>query len=416
MRTLPALLVALLFVSAAVAPVAGWSVSATQSQTAAPPAPRVATIENTTNHLTIPDSEVRTSSFNESGIDVGTAVAAGSTALHQRHEAAAFESRFGRLDSEFERTQHIRRVLSSIEAEEAELDRRQQTAIRQYANGEITATEFLRVRSMVDTESRELTQRLNRVKSTAEIAPDYSTSEGMTTRMNNVLGNLRTLQGPVGEQLTESMFGTGGADVVYLESSTDAYMLATIDGSQYVRETRLGSQRAPNRTDAFAEAARNEAGGDRLVAAVERGRELYPWTYQRQLPSVNAYGDTGIYRLAAQTSNGQLTFFLDGGTTNVFYELQHRDLSSVRTSSTETAFEDGLRVTIDQSYETGPLVMSVVDEESSEPVDGTVEINGQTVGRTGSNGHLWAVQPRGSYTVNVTTENGTEVSVPVFPE
>ncbi|MBV0925299.1 hypothetical protein KTS45_13925 [Halomicroarcula limicola] len=411
MRTLSALLVALLFVGAAVAPAAGWSASATQSQTAVPPAPRVATIENTTNHLTIPDSEVRTSSFNESGIDVGTAVAAGSTSLHQRHEAAAFESRFGRLDSEFERTQHIRRALSNIESEEAELDRRQQTAIRRYANGEITATEFLRVRSMVDTESRELTQRLNRVKSTAEIAPDYSTSDGMTTRINDVLGNLRTLQGPVGEQLTESMSGADGADVVYLESSTDAYMLATIDGSQYVRETRLGSQRAPNLTDTFA-----EADGDRLVAAVERGRELYPWTYQRQLPSVNAYGDTGIYRLAAQTSNGQLTFFLDGGTTNVFYELQHRDLNSVRTSSTETAFEEGLRVTIDQSYETGPLVMSVVEEDSSEPVDGTVEINGQPVGRTGSNGHLWTVQPRGSYTINVTTENGTEISVPVFPE
>ncbi|MBX0296328.1 DUF7096 domain-containing protein [Haloarcula nitratireducens] len=411
MRPLSALLVALLFVSAAVAPAAGWSASATQQQTAAPPAPRVATIENTTNHLTIPDTEVRTSSFNESGIDVGTAVAAGSTSLHQRHEAAAFESRFGRLDSEFERTQHIRRALSSIETEEAELDRRQQTAIRRYANGEITATEFLRARSMVDTESRELAQRLNRVKSTAEIAPDYSTSDRMTTRMNNIFGNLRTLQGPVGEQLTESMSGAGGADVVYLESSTDAYMLATIDGSQYVRETRLGSQRASNRTDAFA-----EADGDRLVAAVERGRELYPWTYQRQLPSVNAYGDTGIYRLAAQTSNGQLTFFLDGGTTNVFYELQHRDLNSVRTTDTETAFEDGLRVTIDQSYETGPLVMSVVEEESSEPVDGTVEINGQTVGRTGSNGHLWTVQPRGSYTINVTTENGTEVSVPVVPE
>ncbi|MFC7026486.1 hypothetical protein ACFQH8_01015 [Halomicroarcula sp. GCM10025710] len=98
MRPSPALLVAI-FVVVAALPVATTAVAA---QDGGPY--QITSINGTTNQLSVPESELQTAAYESPGVDVGTAVAAGSRRLHQEHETGAFEERFIRANSAEART------------------------------------------------------------------------------------------------------------------------------------------------------------------------------------------------------------------------------------------------------------------------------------------------------------------------
>lgn len=411
MRVLPALLVALLLASATAAPAAAWDATPAQSVQETSVSPRITPIPNTTNHLAIPSSEIQSSGFNETGVDVSTAVAAGSRQLHQRHEASAFEKRFRRADSEFERRQLVRETMSDAETKAAQLQRRQQTAVRRYAAGEISESELLRVRVLVDAESRVLLDTLDRISSAQQLEPDYSMTSGMETRLRNVEGNLQLLHGPVSEQVRASVAGAADPSVVYVEGATEGYMLATVDDDAYVRETYLGSERRPTEPDQFVEGTSEDT--NRLDLADNRASELYTWLYERQRPSFTYYGTSGIYELTANHPTGRLTAYLDGGTTNVFYELQHRQLATVQPTDSRQAVNGSLRLQVQRAYQTGPLYVSATNNETGSPVGVTVHVDGHRVGASGADGALWTVEPRGQYTVTVTAADGTRTSVTV---
>jgi len=410
MRPPFALLVALLLIGATVAPVDGLAGQTTTDDTAPL---QVTSVAGTTNHLSIPATSVRSSGFDSGGVDVGTAIAAGSNRLHERHDAAVLENRFREARSASERTQLVRERLSTVEDREAALYSRQSTAISRYAAGDISVTRFLRVRALVDAQARELGTTIRGLTSLARAAPDYSLTSGTTTRIRNLDGSFQTLQGPVGHRLGATVTGAAEASSVYVEVADDGYMLATVDGDQYVRETRLNGERDTARPDQFVEAAADEPNIGRLDVADSRASELYTWLYDRQRPSFTFYGTSGIYELSATHPDGQLTAYLDGGTANVFYEQQTRRLSSVSTNTTATASNGTLRVTVQRSVETTPMLVSASNIGSGTPVDGDVLINGHPVGETGTSGSVWLVEPREPYTVTVTADNSTTtVDVP----
>lgn len=408
MRPLLVLLVALLAVGAATVPVSGFAADA-PSQTAPDTgdSPRITFVANTTNHLSIPDDAVRTSGYDRPSLDVGVAVATGSRRMHRRHTAVAFEGEFFQLDTDRARNRLLDRVLSGIESRESALNRRNERTIRRYANGEISTAEFLRTRALIDAESRQLTAQLERIRKAEQTTPDYSLSEAQRFRIEDIRGVLKTYRGPISHRLTAGTTGEAVPQTVYLQTSSDGYMLASVRGQEYTRETYLGSEREPTLVDQFAK------DGSRLRAANDRAEDLYPWLYSEQLPGVQTYGRTGIYQIRADHPNGRLTAYLDGGTTNVFFETQEIELSTVRTNTVATRTNDSVRVRVSRSYGTGPLLVVASDNATGVPVRSTVAINGQPVGSTGSDGTLWSVEPREAYTVTVTTADGDRVTVPV---
>ena len=411
MRPLPALLVALLLVAATVVPVAGVTQAPDRTQTVNDTLPSIDVINNTTNQLSIPDSEVRQSNYSDIGVDVGTAIQSGSTRLHERHDTLSFEERFSRTDSNAARSQLIDDRLSAVEREQAALDEQQDTAMSRYAAGEISAAEFLRVRMVVSAEAAELLATLESVNSAPDTTADYTLSQARTDRLRSVEGELQTLSGPVGARL-QSDVTSGEQTPIYLEVSTDGYMLATIEGADYLRETRLDDERDASLPDQFLAAAEEDGTTNRFEVADERAAELYGWLYERQRPSFTYYGTSGIYELTASHPNGQLVSYIDAGTTNVFYEEQSRDLGGIDTTATETAVNESLRVTVQRSVESGPLLVFTTNNVTGDPVDANVTIDGQRVGSTGSDGSLWLVEPGDDYTLNATAA-GTRTTVAV---
>ena len=411
MRPLPALLVALLLVTAAVIPVAGVTSAPERPETVNNTIPSINIINNTTNQLSVPDSEVRQATYSEVGVDVGTAVHSGSTRLHERHETLSFEERFQQLDTNAARSRLIDDRLSAVERQQAALDDRQDTAMSRYAAGEISAAEFLRVRMVVNAEAAELLSTLDSVNSAPDSAAEYTLGRPSANRLRSIEGELRTLTGPTGTRL-ETDITTGERTPMYLEVAADGYMLATVDDSEYIRETRLDGERDPALTDQFLATARNDSTTNRFAVADERASELYGWLYERQRPSFTYYGTSGIYELTATHSNGRLVSYIDAGTTNVFYEEQTRELGGVETTATETGVNGSLQVTLQRSAESGPLRVSTTNNITDEGVDANVTVNGRSVGSTGSDGVLWTVEPGGDYTLNVTTV-GTRATVTV---
>lgn len=412
MRPHAALLVALLCLSAAVAPVAGIAATAEQTESIGP-LRSVTTVENTTNQLSVPSSEIRKRTYRGADVDIGTAGAAWSAQVDQRHDTLTFEERFQSESSNEARTRLIRDRLTAIRADQQDLDRRQSDAIRRYADGEITAAAFLKTRLRVNAEAATLLTSLDRISAAQNRASGFTLNDRETTRLRTIEGELRTLTGPVGTRLISA--GDGPArDQIYLEASSDGYVLATVADDRYVREARLGSARDASLPDEFRNTAVSDGDPEtnRLRIADERADDIYPWLYERQSPSLTFYGTSGIYELTADHPNGDLTAYLDAGTTDVFYETQYRDLSRVRTRATEQRVNGTLSVTVRQSSETGPMVVSASNNETGAAVDGRVTINGRPVGSTGSDGRIWTVEPSGSYSVTVATDTGrTTVSV-----
>jgi len=406
MRPLPAVGVILLMVVSVAAPVAGFAPPA-QTGDGSDQLPQITVVDNTTNHLAIPASEVQSTTYNRSSIDVGVAVATGSRELRSDYATTSFEQQFFQQDSEAARDQLVDETLDGIETRRTSLEERNQQAIRQYADGRITAREFLRQRALIDTESRQLTSQLERIRTAAGTAPGYSLSQDQRFRLENNRGVLKTYRGSISQRVSAETAGAAEPSAIYVEASSEGYMLSTIADDQYTRETYLGSERDSSATDQFAQT------DDSLGAVNTRAGNLYPWLYSEQYPSVQAYGRSAIYQIQANHPNGQLTAYLDGGTTNVFFETQTLELTTVDRSEVATNVNQSVRVRVQESFESGPMLVTVTDNRTSSTKEATVRISGKRIGTTGPDGTLWTVEPRGDYTVTVTTQDGDSVRVPV---
>lgn len=404
MRPLPAAGVILLLIGSVAVPAAGFTA---QTADGSDQLPQITTVENTTNHLAIPAGDVSTTTYNRSSLDVGVAVAVGSRELQSDYATANFEQQFFGQDGDGARDRLVDETLSDIESQRTVLERRNQRAVQQYATGAITATEFLRHRALIDARSRQLTQRLERIRTAAGTAPSYSLSQDQRFRLETNRGVLKTYRGPISERIGSETAGEIEPNAVYVEASDDGYMLSTVTDGQYTRETYLGSERDESAADQFAET------DDPLGAVNTRAENLYPWLYGEQYPSVQAYGRSAIYQIQADHPNGQLTAYLDGATTNVFFETQTLELTTVDRSTVATNTNQSVRVQVQQSFESGPMLVAVTDDDTGSTADATVSINGKRIGTTGADGALWTVEPRGEYTVTATTDDGDRVRVTV---
>jgi hypothetical protein len=391
MRPAPALLALLLAVAGVVAVAGATSPAAnTYGMTAQ---------NGSANYLSVPDADVARGETVQADLSLGTALATETTALETRHERLTFRRALSAAENESAKTAVIRRTAGRIERQNARLRARDATNIARFANGSTSERSFVRERARISSEAQSLQHFVSSIRSQARTDDAYSLSTTLSGRLASLAGELEGMQGPVSASVGGSAAGETQALTVYAEASDTGYTLAYVTPDAYHRETYLGQERRPNGTSTFADSDQPP-----LNAAHNRGFELYPWVTNNSVsPNSFGLGLSGIYRFSVDFTNGEVTAYLDGSTTNAFREGQRQNLAGIPRSTSTRVENDSLALRVNRTFETGPMSVSVTRPEVARTVNASVSIDGEQVATTGADGRVWVVEPRDASTVTVET-------------
>lgn len=367
---------------------------------------------NTSAYLTIAPDDLETGRSQQSTIDVSGALALDARGLNAQFRQLTVDERFAATDSTDARRAQLRESADRIEAHIGGLRERQSEAIRTYNNGSLAARGFTLELARIDTAARQLEDATDRVAARARSVP-RPLIDGQTANSwaRNQRVELAPFQGPVRDHIGETLRGentvqSDGAGLtgikqigstprvefdplrVYVETSRKGIVLATVDDGRYYREAFLPTER--------------NSSGDGLSGitdALERVNERYPWAWNNSV-TTDSSGDRhgGVYRFSLVHNHGQLTTILDRESGQIFGEQQRKDLLSVPTAESVNAKSGTLQLQVNRTHPTGPLELTL-STPNGEPVDGRIAIDGQFVDRTGADGTLWTVAPRGTVAI-----------------
>lgn len=345
--------------------------------------------EKSISYLSPPPSAVDREAHYSTGLDVATAVTADVQRLRGNYTKLAFDQRRTSLDSPERQREYFNQTINRTVDRIVALDGDHAAAIEAYNEGDLSTgsflREFLRIEIAAD-QQREFAEYVDLFQLEGTVPPAVDTEIVM-------------LPDPVAADIeTASRQGTGEA-AVYLQTSDDAVVLASA-GQEYLRQATLREERDPSLPDQF-------AGDDLITNVTDRMKELYPWARVVGFQSRSG----GLYRVELDHESTEVEVLLDGGTTNVFHEIQRVDTPSLPVSETITNTSAGHTVSVETTQPTGPMRVSVVDETSGQPQSATVYVDGNRVGPTGVDGRRFVVQPVGSFELSVETSSGETVTV-----
>jgi hypothetical protein len=366
--------------------------------------------DNTTEYLAIPDSEIDRTATVEGQLDVAAAVSSRTASIRAESTEIALRGVMRGSENETERRQAVRRTADRIDARIQQLETRERRAVGNYASGQLTETQFLRAMAVVDAEARDLEGLVETLYRQNERLDDPVLTRD---ELGEFRARLLPLYGPVRQRIGEATH-TGDGQRVYVETADTDIVLSTVDApqfddSQYVREAHIRGARG--------EAQRSSFSAEEVE---QRFAELYPWTHENQEGGIqigryggrpHVFTSAGVWPLDvghahASTTPGLVTFF-DGTTADVFRELQFIDPTLVPTTTAQNTTATGdVRLVVETTRAGGPLGVAVIDNETDEPIDAAVDMNGRSLGRTGGD-RLWTVAPRGEVTVNATHDGRT---------
>lgn len=427
LATALALLLALSPVAAlpSVAPSAtGHGPTATDGEaTAAPP---VVPSDNTTAYLALREADLERTAFQVVRLDAAGATAIDRARLDGRYTYLALVEAFDG-GSEAHRRAVLQRSFERVQRRADALDRREREALSAYNAGDLSTRAYLRELAAIEAGAEALSPSINLLYRHSESLRSPPVTEA---ELASLKVQLLGLDGPVRNRITQSMRGDARPTRVYVETTPHGVVLTTVVGEafnrQFVREVYLPSARDTVAPDQFFSDGQHD-----LDAAERRARELYPWAFANQggISTGVRTGQPYLYRAGAYSvavdhphgtaRQGDLVAYLDGGTANVFREIQYKDLSEIPTDAAtpnvSRRVSDGLLVQVNRTHEGGPLEVRVRDAESGDPVSATVSVDGDSLGSTGVDGRVWTVTPRRAFNVTATVGDRSVTAGPMFP-
>lgn len=350
---------------------------------------------NQSRVLVVPEQAVRTTTIDRSTLDVGPASEFAGNVSAVRMENAAVAA-YVDAESDGVRRAHVRESLRELERRTDELRERRQDAIEAYNRGSMNTRSFTVELATIAATSEALEARVTTLRNATAETGGWGEGERSHVRakLESVRYQLRALGGPVSERAADAVRGTEPPTRVFVTTGPEGYELATIDNGTYVREAYRGAVR-DNDPSAPVEDAESEL--------IEAFRQSYPvLTGKWGEPSGEGSGTTFV--LSTGGEGGNVTAFVDSSQKRVFKEYQYLDVDRLPAAGTASNVQSGLNLTVNRSYPGGPVKVSVTDAETGEPVNATVTLSqngqrGSTIGRTGDDGVLWTLSPRGEYSV-----------------
>jgi len=317
-------------------------------------------------------------------------------AIASRVRTKTDQQRLSRADSAEERAAVAGALLDDIERRTERLKSDERAAVRAYANGSISANDLLRTLTRVHARSQILGESLDEHENIESSVQGYSESD----RRSAIRDELAMLRTPVRAQLGRAYDGWGSHQIrlAYVDASSNGVVVELLSDGEYVRESVRFDNTDDNTTGSF--------GSDTSALLEYTQSELYPWALSNN-PSVSFGGiSENRYRLTIEHPQGTVSSYIDGSTREVFREVQRLDVDELPRSTGLTASNENLDLTIHRTPNNGPVRFNVTDSDGN-PVNALVRVNGNAVGRTGTNGVLWALQPRSYYLVSASTGSTT---------
>lgn len=403
-RALPSLLALLLVFSVAAVPLAAEAGTTIQTESETQPQEQVSptdgtgsdlqAIANTTNRLSL-EGESR-SGYAELGPDLGTMLASADDELRvDQTQYALVDRRFDDATTE-ERRALLREAYNRTKDQANALKTREEEAVRAHANGELSNTQLLQTLVRNHREAAALSETLGDLEERSDRVPGFSLS------VSDEQDTLEMHRTEIRSHLETAARGHGDADggnIIAIETSESGYALSMI-GENYVREATRFDNRDTSRPTQF----------DDILDAYDHARELYPWAYETvQSPSFNEYTTAQLYLINNNHDQGHLKAYLDGGTGDIYREVQVMEQNSLPEDYGKTWVRNGTSLTVQATQANGPAKVTVVDSATGDPKSATVTIDGVEIGETNADGSLWYVPPNGEYRLKA--EMSTEESV-----
>ncbi len=367
------------------------------------------------NWLLGPDNPTN-QQYEQAGLDVAGATAISVQEQTGEFERATYDAEYRSLDLLPQQSSLTQDTAVLIEQRTANLDARHGQLLAAYSEGELSPTMLFRELNRVHVAAQNQQPLAELVRDNAE-ATGLSLDDRTENLPDNFEGELTFLQRPVGDEITAVMTGERESELVYLQGSSDGIVLAMVEGDEIVREATLRNERDTDADNQFDTPDDDNAA---IGNAFERSQEIYHWI--STIHRVQGYGTTATYVVESDHQYGELIAYLDGGTTNVFHELQEVDPETFPVSANVSTTTNGTEVTVEATEPGGPLTVTAIEEQTGEPVEGTVTISsGSGIGLaetelgTTEGGELLAVQPLEPFTVTVTTPDDEEISIPIPP-
>ncbi|KDS92205.1 hypothetical protein FK85_00995 [Halorubrum saccharovorum] len=326
------------------------------------------------------------------GANLGSSVEFSVDETDAAMETAAVVQRIEAAETSAERQRRILAAINRVERDEVTLNSRQAEVFSAHADGNLSDRELLDELVRIAATAREYDARLEELDALAEETDGFSSP----ARLDELQVALQVYEGPVRDYVLSAARGEVSATEVYVESSEQSIVLATIVDGEYVREV--------SRLDRW------DRGGGSIgnTEAINATSEAYPETASLREP--DAFGAGSVQRITIPHEFGLLRTFVSGGTGQVFVEHQRIDLDAFPDTDPVTGNGDGFTVTVDRSYAGGPVTVTVRDEETGSPVpDVTVtksvgDDDSQAIGTTDADGVVRTLSPAESYRVTVVDE------------
>ncbi|WP_049927930.1 DUF7096 domain-containing protein [Halopiger goleimassiliensis] len=350
--------------------------------------------ENTTNRL--PLSGEPGSEYSEYGPDLGITLASVDDELRVDHDQYVL------VDSEFERASDDEREAMLETAHEHlieaidDLRERERTAVREHATGVRSDTELTQTLLRNYHEATALLDVMSGLEERADEVPGYSLGRDQVRENKRALEIHRS---PLQSQLaaTSQRFETPDSFEFLIQTSEESYRLSAIDGSTYLSETTRFDNRDPDAPDQF--------DGSVGQTANDYASELYPWGAEEGSTDFRAAGK--IYDVGFTGDHFELRLYFDGGSGEVYRELQELSIDTLPIQDRHQMIADGLVLETSTTPVNGPVELNVTDAETDDPVEATIIVDGSERGVTDEDGTLWIVPPSDEFELTVETDTGS---------
>ncbi|MFC6961329.1 DUF7096 domain-containing protein [Halocatena marina] len=378
------------------APIAGVPLSATETNTptasgsgTVSPGTIKRPINNSVSHLAINSTQI-----NETGIETVTLDVSGAVAF----DGSTFrrEQRFARFQAAQKNASDPQEVVDSeltwAENRTDKLRTRQREAIENYNDGTLSAQAFLRELAAISAEANQLSVFVEDVGKNSD-------------RSLYIKSEIDPLTGTVQSIIGSALQGDSGAPNRFFVQTSEqgGVVLATVNDGQYIREVYLPEVRdAPtdNRSYSYLDALN-----------VLNKSYISIDAFTNDVGQIKTHPDHHRFILSPPYGSVEIRSFVDRSSGEIFYERQNLSISDKRTIHGPQNTSGPFTLETNTTYTGGYMIVRVNDPETDAEPNGTITVDGETVGTT-EDGELHMLQPPNGSTINATVD-GETVSVTV---